>query len=49
MPKVHPYEQIQVHIIPDVERRTIGLRLWHTPRLVVTTTYPASAFPKVYF
>lgn len=49
VPKVNPFEPVEVHLIPDTAARTIGLRLWHAGRLVLTTTYPASAFPKVHF
>lgn len=49
VPKVNPFETVDVHLIPDAARRAVGLRLWHAKRLVLTTTYPASAFPKLYF
>jgi len=49
VPKVDPFESVDVHLIPDPDTRTIGLRLWHGNRLVLKTTYPASAFPKVPF
>lgn len=49
VPKVNPFEQVQVHIIPDASKRAISLRLWHAKRLVLTTIYPASAFPKLHF
>ena len=49
VPKVNPFEQVQVHIIPNAPKRTIGLRFWHANRLVLATTYPAFAFPKLYF
>jgi hypothetical protein len=49
VPKVNPLETVEIHIIPDLPHRAIGLRLWHAKRLVLTTTYPASAFPKVRF
>lgn len=49
VPKVNPFEPVEAHLIPDATTRTIGLRLWHAKRLVLTTTYPASAFPKLHF
>lgn len=49
VPKVDPFESVDVHLIPDPASRTIRLRLWHAKRLVLTTTYPASAFPKLHF
>jgi len=49
VPKVNPFEEVQIHIIPDISRKAIGLRLWHAHRLVLTTTHPASAFPKLHF
>jgi len=49
VPKVDPFESVDVHLIPDTATQTIGLRLWHGNRLVLKTTCPASAFPKVQF
>lgn len=49
VPKVNPFESVEIHLIPDAKTRAIGLRLWHAKRLVLTTAYPASAFPKLYF
>jgi len=49
VPKVNPFEPIDIHIIPDGKKEAISLRLWHAKRLVLATTYPASAFPKLHF
>ena len=49
VPDVKPYEPVQVHIIPNRKDQTIGIRIWHQNRLVLTTTYPKSAFPRVHF
>lgn len=47
--KVDPYEDVDIHIIPEREKQTICLRIWHKNRLVFTTTYPRKAFPKLHF
>lgn len=49
VPKVNPFEPVQIHLIPDATRRAVGVRIWHAKRLVLTTTYPAAVFPKVHF
>lgn len=49
VPKVNPFETVQIHIVPDIARHAVGLRLWHKNQLVLTTTYPVSAFPKLHF
>ena len=49
VPKVNPFESVDVHLIPDAARRIVGVRIWQAKRLVLVTTYPASAFPKLHF
>ena len=49
LPKVDPFETVNVHIIPDTNNQSIRVRIWHSNRLVLTTTYPMSNFPKLRF
>jgi len=49
VPKVDPFENVNVHIIPYTKAQNIGIRIWHANNLVLTTTYPNSAFPKLQF
>lgn len=49
VPKVAPYEEVNIHIIPDRTSQVVGIRIWHKNRLVLTTSYPRSIFPKVHF
>jgi len=49
IPRVHPYENVDIHIVPNKTHQTITLRIWWEKRLVLNTAYPQSAFPKVRF
>ncbi|OGC05941.1 hypothetical protein A3H38_03535 [candidate division WOR-1 bacterium RIFCSPLOWO2_02_FULL_46_20] len=49
VPKVDPYEEVNIHIVPDRKSQAIGIRIWHENRLVLTTSYPRAIFPKVHF
>jgi len=49
VPKVEPYEDVDIHIIPDRKTQSIRLRIWHKKLLVLTTTYHRAVFPKVHF
>jgi hypothetical protein len=49
VPKVDPFEDVDIHIIPHTKVQNIGIRIWHANHLVLTTTYPNSAFPKLQF
>ncbi len=49
VPKVDPYKEVNVYIIPDRKSQTIGIRIWHENRLVLSTCYPRSMFPKIHF
>ncbi|MBI5701154.1 hypothetical protein HZC34_04820 [Candidatus Saganbacteria bacterium] len=49
VPKVDPYEEVNIHIIPDRKSQAIDIRIWHENRLVLSTSYPKSMFPKVHF
>jgi hypothetical protein len=49
VPKVDPYENVDIHVVPDRKSQAIGIRIWHENRLVLTTSYPRSMFPKVHF
>jgi hypothetical protein len=49
VPKVDPFEEVDIHIIPNRKSQAIGIRIWHQNRLVLTTSYPRSMFPKVQF
>jgi hypothetical protein len=49
VPKVDPFEDVDIHIIPHAKAQNISIRVWHANRLVLTTTYPLSTFPKLQF
>lgn len=47
--KVPPYEEVAVHLAPDVKKQIINLRIWWKDKLVFRSLYPKSVFPKVQF
>ncbi len=49
VPKVDPYEEVDIHIIPERKRQVIQIRIWHEKRLVLRTAYPRNVFPRVHF
>ena len=49
VPKVDPYEDVEIHIIPNRRDDTIGIRIWCEGRLVLVTTFPRTTLPKVRF
>lgn len=49
IPKVEPYEDVIIHVIPERKNQSIRIRIWHENHLVLTTTYLKKTFPKVHF
>lgn len=49
VPKVDPYEEVDIHIVPSRKDQAFGVRIWHGKQLVLTTTFPQSTFPGVHF
>jgi hypothetical protein len=49
IPKVDPYEDVNIHIVPERKKQAIYLRIWHEDRLVLTTSFPRKVFPRVHF
>ena len=42
-------EEVEVHLIPDVDRETVELRVWWKMTNVQSVAYPFKAFPRVHF
>lgn len=42
-------EEVEVHLIPDVIREAIEVRIWWENRMVHSATYPLKDFPRVHF
>jgi len=49
VPYVPLREEVEVHLIPDVERGALEVRVWHDNRMVRSVTYPLKEFPRVHF
>jgi len=48
-PNVPLREEVEVHLIPDVERGALEVRIWWENRMVNSVTYPLREFPTVQF
>jgi len=48
-PHVPLREEVEVHLIPDVERAALEVRIWWENRMVNSVTYPLREFPTVQF
>jgi len=49
VPNVPLREEVEVHLIPDVERSALEVRIWWENRMVQSVTYPLKEFPTVQF
>ncbi len=49
VPNVPLREEVEVHLIPDVERGALEVRIWWEDRMVNSLTYPLKEFPRVQF
>ena len=49
MPNVLLREDVEVHLIPDIQRQALEVRIWWDNRMVQSLTYPLREFPRVHF
>ena len=49
VPNVPLREEVEVHLIPDVARGALEVRIWWENRMVHSVTYPLKEFPRVQF
>jgi len=49
VPNVPLREEVNVHLVPDVERGALEVRIWWENRMVQSVTYPLKEFPRVQF
>lgn len=49
VPHVPLREEVEVHLIPDVERDALEIRIWRDNQMVQSVTYPLKEFPRVHF
>jgi len=48
-PHVPLRDEVEVHLIPDVARDALEIRIWYDNRMVQSVTYPLKEFPGVHF
>jgi hypothetical protein len=46
---IAPGEEIDLHLVPDLIKETVEIRLWWKNAMVQSLTYPFKAFPRVHF
>lgn len=49
VPYVPLREEVDVHLIPNVERGALEIRIWWENQMVQSVTYPLKEFPRVHF
>ncbi len=49
VPNVPLRDEVEAHLIPDVARGALDVRVWHDNRMVQSVTYPLKEFPRVHF
>jgi hypothetical protein len=49
VPHVPLREEVEVHLIPDVKRGSLEVRIWWDNHMVQSITYPLKEFPRVHF
>lgn len=49
VPKIPLRDSVDIHIIPDILRKTVELRFWWNNQLIHTIIYPSNQFPSVQF
>ena len=42
-------EDVEVHLIPDIQRDAFEVRIWGDSRMVQSLTYPLKEFPGIHF
>jgi len=49
VPGVPLREEVEVHLIPDISRGAMDLRIWWRDKMVKSVAYPLGEFPSVHF
>ena len=49
VPGVPLREDVEVHLVPDIERDALEVRIWWDNQMVQSVTYPIKEFPRVQF
>jgi len=49
MPHVPLREWVEVHLVPDIQRDVMEIRIWRESQMVQSVVYPLKEFPEVHF
>lgn len=49
MPRVPIGQEVEIHMLPNLDRRSLQLRFWWENRMVHSLVYPLEQFPRVHF
>ena len=49
VPHVALREEVEVHLVPDIKRDALEVRIWWDNRMVHSVTYPLKESPRVHF
>ena len=49
VPRVPLREWVEVHLIPDIERDALEIRIWREAQMVQSVVYPLNGSPEVHF
>lgn len=49
VPDVPLRKEVEVHLIPDIQRDALEIRIWWEAQMVQSVVYPLNGFPKVHF
>lgn len=49
VPKVPLREEVEVHLVPDIARETLEVRIWWNSQMVHSVVFPLKEFPRVHF
>ena len=47
--KVDPYQEVDIHLIPDTKNETVEVRIWWKDKMMNTVLYPRKLIPQVQF
>jgi hypothetical protein len=49
MPKVPIGQEVEIHLVPNMDRRSLHLRFWWENRMIHSQVFPLDQFPRVHF
>lgn len=49
VPNVPLREEVELHLVPDLPKRALEIRIWWNHQLACAPTYPLNQFPRVHF